>query len=73
MATTTSTTGQTELRLPLTCCPRCGSRPALRVTDFLAERLHGADPRWTVGTVRCQRRGCGTIYPLTVAALRSAR
>lgn len=68
-----STMVQEGLRAPLTRCPRCGSRPALRVTDFLAELLRRAEPRWTVGTVRCQRRGCGTIYPLTAGALSNAR
>jgi hypothetical protein len=65
---------ETEPRLlrPAAVCPRCGARPALRVTDVLANLLaeHPADER--VGTYQCQRRGCGAIYDLVAAAYQNA-
>ncbi|HEX2188980.1 MAG TPA: hypothetical protein VHG51_08795 [Longimicrobiaceae bacterium] len=52
-----------------TSCPRCGSRPALRVTE---ELLLGLEPPAAgdtrIGTYQCHRRGCGTIYDLYVGA-----
>jgi len=47
-------------------CPRCGSRPAMRVTEDLVRGIDdpGADTR--IGTYQCHRRGCGTIYDLYV-------
>ena len=44
-------------------CPRCGSRPALRVEETAARVLREA-PGARIGTYQCQRRGCGTIYDL---------
>lgn len=47
-------------------CPRCGSRPALRITEALAHAARDhAGAR--IGTYQCQRRGCGAIYDLTSA------
>jgi hypothetical protein len=53
---------------PAAACPRCGARPAMRVTAAMVRALggHAADER--VGTYQCQRRGCGAIYDLTAAA-----
>lgn len=54
-----------------TACPRCGARPALRVTLSLV-RLLGTEPAgWRIGTYRCQRRRCGAIYDVTVGAVRA--
>jgi hypothetical protein len=45
-------------------CPRCGCRPALRISRevarLLTDEAHGA----LLGTYQCQRRGCGAIYDL---------
>ena len=51
-------------------CPACGTRPALRVSGWLVERIAGEDPSRRLLSYRCQRRGCGTIYDLLVGALR---
>jgi hypothetical protein len=53
---------------PAAACPRCGARPAMRVTTAMVQALggHPADER--VGTYQCQRRGCGAIYDLTASA-----
>jgi hypothetical protein len=57
-----------RLLRPAATCPRCGARPAMRVTGAIIEALagHPADER--VGTYQCQRRGCGAIYDLTASA-----
>ncbi|HEX8903801.1 MAG TPA: hypothetical protein VF771_03030 [Longimicrobiaceae bacterium] len=57
-----------RLLRPAATCPRCGARPAMRVTDAMISALagHPADER--VGTYQCQRRGCGAIYDLTADA-----
>jgi hypothetical protein len=57
-----------RLLRPAATCPRCGARPAMRVTGAMVEALagHPADER--VGTYQCQRRGCGAIYDLTADA-----
>ena len=57
-----------RLLRPAATCPRCGARPAMRVTEAMVEALagHPADER--VGTYQCQRRGCGAIYDLTASA-----
>lgn len=51
-----------------TSCPRCGSRPALRVTEDLLLGLDGPAGDTRLGTYQCHRRGCGTIYDLYVGA-----
>ncbi len=45
-------------------CPRCGSRPAIRITEETARLLQGHRQGARLGTFQCQRRGCGTIYDL---------
>lgn len=47
-----------------TSCPRCGSRPALRVTEELVRGLDPPAEGTRIGTYQCHRRGCGTIYDL---------
>ncbi len=51
-----------------TSCPRCGTRPALRVTQAMVSALAGSDARIRLGTYQCQRRGCGAIYDLEAGA-----
>ncbi|MET0399792.1 MAG: hypothetical protein ABW277_23595 [Longimicrobiaceae bacterium] len=45
-------------------CPRCGSRPALRITGEVARLLADGAQGARLGTYQCQRRGCGAIYDL---------
>jgi hypothetical protein len=51
-----------------TSCPRCGSRPAMRVTEDLVRGIHTPEELTRIGTYQCHRRGCGTIYDLYVDA-----
>lgn len=53
-------------------CPRCASRPALRVTPVAVRALDGTDPAIRVGTYQCQRRGCGALYDLSAEAFQKA-
>lgn len=52
-----------------TSCPRCGSRPALRVTEDLVRGMNAPGELTRIGTYQCHRRGCGTIYDLYVDPL----
>ncbi len=45
-------------------CPRCGCRPALRITGEVARLLTDEAQGARLGTYQCQRRGCGAIYDL---------
>lgn len=65
--------GRGRLLTPAVSCPRCGSRPALRVSEPLVERVADLPPGERVASYRCQRRGCGEIYDVPVAACRNAR
>lgn len=51
-----------------TSCPRCGTRPALRVTQAMVRALAGSEAGVRLGTYQCQRRGCGAIYDLEAGA-----
>ena len=51
-------------------CPACGTRPALRVSAWLVERIAGEEPSRRVASYKCQRRGCGAIYDISAGALR---
>lgn len=51
-----------------TSCPRCGSRPAMRVTEDLVRGINTPRELTRIGTYQCHRRGCGTIYDLYVDA-----
>jgi hypothetical protein len=66
--------GEPDGRLlrPAAACPRCGARPALRVTAAMVHALDGQPAGVRVGTYQCQRRGCGAIYDLNVAAYQRA-
>jgi hypothetical protein len=61
-----------RLLRPAAACPRCGARPAMRVTQVLVHALDGQPSGARVGTYQCQRRGCGAIYDLSVAAYQRA-
>jgi len=62
-----------ELLRPAAVCPRCGARPAMRVTGAMVTALSGHREDERVGTYQCQRRGCGAVYDLTAGAyLRAA-
>jgi hypothetical protein len=53
---------------PAAACPRCGARPAMRVTAALVHALRDRPADERVGTYQCQRRGCGAVYDLTAGA-----
>ncbi|HEV7587801.1 MAG TPA: hypothetical protein VGO40_06690 [Longimicrobium sp.] len=58
---------------PAAACPRCGARPAMRVTAALVHALRDRPAHERVATYQCQRRGCGAVYDLTADAyLRAA-
>jgi len=64
---------ESELLRPAAACPRCGARPAMRVTGAMVSAFAGHAPDERVGTYQCQRRGCGNVYDLTASAyLRAA-
>ncbi|HET7232844.1 MAG TPA: hypothetical protein VFJ16_22735 [Longimicrobium sp.] len=62
--------GEAEGRLlrPAAACPRCGARPAMRVTAALVRALDGQAATVRVATYQCQRRGCGAIYDISAGA-----
>lgn len=45
-------------------CPRCGTRPALRLTKTASTVLNACEANTLVATVQCQRRGCSAIYEI---------
>lgn len=53
-------------------CPRCGSRPAVRVTGEVAQALAHHAPEARLATYQCQRRRCGAIFDLTARAFQQA-
>jgi hypothetical protein len=57
-----------RLLRPAASCPRCGARPAMRITETMVRALSGEEAGTRVGTYQCQRRGCGAIYDLLAAA-----
>jgi hypothetical protein len=61
-----------RLLRPAAACPRCGARPALRVTAAMVHALAGQAAHVRVGTYQCQRRGCGAIYDISVSAYQRA-
>jgi len=66
--------GDAEGRLlrPAAACPRCGARPALRVTAAMVRAVDAVPAHVRVGTYQCQRRGCGAIYDINVGAYQRA-
>ena len=57
---------------PAASCPRCGARPAMRVTAAMVQALCGRPASERVATYQCQRRGCGAVYDLTADAYHRA-
>lgn len=55
------------LRLAATC-PRCGARPAMRVTDTMVHAMRNEDAGARIATYQCQRRGCGAVYDIPASA-----
>ena len=57
---------------PDAVCPRCGSRPALRISreTVIALAHLGDDVR--AATYQCQKRSCAQRYDITVAECRRA-
>ena len=53
---------------PAAACPRCGARPAMRITAAMVHALRDRPADERVATYQCQRRGCGAVYDLTAGA-----
>lgn len=53
-------------------CPRCGSRPAVRITPEVVQAVSGHAPGERLGTYQCQRRRCGAIFDLAARAFQQA-
>ena len=59
------------LRLAVSC-PRCGARPAVRITHALVEKLNAEPAGMHLATYQCHRRKCGHVYDITAAAYHRA-
>jgi hypothetical protein len=53
-------------------CPRCGSRPAVRVSPEVVQALAAHAPQARLATYQCQRRRCGAIFDLPARAFQRA-
>lgn len=53
-------------------CPRCGSRPAVRVSPEVVQALAAHAPETRLATYQCQRRRCGAIFDLVARAFQQA-
>lgn len=53
-------------------CPRCGSRPAVRVSGDVVQALAAHAPDARLATYQCQRRRCGAIFDLVARAFQQA-
>lgn len=53
-------------------CPRCGTRPNIRILPALAELVSGVDPDQVVGTWGCQGRQCSEKVLITAGMLQRA-
>ncbi|HEX6369519.1 MAG TPA: hypothetical protein VF006_11435 [Longimicrobium sp.] len=53
-------------------CPRCGSRPAVRVSAEVVQALAAHPPETRLATYQCQRRRCGAIFDLSARAFQRA-
>lgn len=60
--------GEGRLLRPAAACPRCGARPAMRVTAAMVRAVAGMPAQVRVATYQCQRRGCGAIYDIGAGA-----
>jgi hypothetical protein len=59
------------LRLAVSC-PRCGSRPAVRVSPVVVQAVARHAPGARMGTYQCHRRRCGAIFDLPARAFQQA-
>lgn len=53
-------------------CPRCGSRPAVRVTAAVVQAMLRHPPDARMATYQCHRRRCGAIFDLPARAFQQA-
>jgi len=53
-------------------CPRCGSRPAVRISGEVVQALAAHPAGARLATYQCQRRRCGAIFDLTARAFQQA-
>ncbi len=53
-------------------CPRCGSRPAVRVSPEVVQGVAAHPPDTRLATYQCQRRRCGAIFDLVARAFQQA-
>lgn len=59
------------LRLAVSC-PRCGARPAVRITPTLVELLSEEPAGLQLATYQCHRQKCGQVYAITAGAYQRA-
>lgn len=59
------------LRLAVSC-PRCGARPAVRVTPALVEMLGREPAELHLATYQCHRQKCNHVYDITAGAYQRA-
>lgn len=59
------------LRLAVSC-PRCGARPAVRVTPALVEMLSSEPGELHLATYQCHRQKCNHVYDITAEAYHRA-
>ena len=59
------------LRLAVSC-PRCGSRPSVRITEQMRDMMMRAERDELMESVQCQRRQCACIYEVTARAFQLA-
>ncbi len=59
------------LRLEVNC-PRCGARPAVRVTTRLVELLNSEPAGLRLTTYQCHRNRCGHVYDIKAGAYQRA-
>lgn len=53
-------------------CPRCGSRPAVRVTQAVVQAMARQQPDTRMATYQCHRRRCGAIFDIPARAFHQA-
>ena len=59
------------LRLAVSC-PRCGARPAVRITPALVEKLSAEPAELHLATYQCHRQKCNHVYDIMAAAYHRA-
>ena len=58
------------LLVPAVTCPRCGRRPALRISVFERNAKRDIDDEQEVLSYKC--RNCGEVYGITARAYKGA-